>query len=126
MCDKKLKPLSRTAFPCSSFGTQMSWVEFELPALSVPREFALLVCFDPSQTRGIYLGRWAEPKAASRVGLPGRVQGKTAKGQGWMMRASCPSSLGRAELPERSRGSCRALIRARAPHLAQRDNSDTS
>ena len=70
VCDKKLKPLYRTAFPYSSFGTDLEWVELELPPLSVPKDFAILVYFDPTQTKGIYVGRWAEEKTASSPACP--------------------------------------------------------
>ena len=104
VCDKKLKPLSRTAFPYSSFSGDMDWVEFELPPLKVPKDFALLVYFEPTQSKGIYLGQWEEAKAASLSGLPGKVHGKPEKGKGWMIRARCAASLGKLELPEASAG----------------------
>jgi len=100
VCDKKLKPLWRTAFPYSSFELgDMHWVHFDLPALEVPKDFALLVYFDPTQTKGVYVGLWAEEKAASLNGLPGKVAGKPEKGKGWMIQAHCAPSAGLIELP---------------------------
>ena len=99
ICDKKLKPIYRTAFPYSSFDYAMEWVDFELPPLEVPKDFAILVYFAPTQTKGIYVGLWTEKKSASLKGLPKNVAGKPEKGQGWMMKAHCAPSLGKLELP---------------------------
>lgn len=100
VCDKKLKALWRTAFPYSAFEIgEMHWAHFDLPPLEVSKEFAILVYFEPTQTRGVYVGLWAEEKAASVNGLPGAVAGRSEKGKGWMIQAHCAPSAGKYELP---------------------------
>jgi len=100
VCDRKLKVVSRSAHPYAAFPTDVSkWVDFAIEPILVPRNFALLVYFEPTAKRGVYMGKWKEKKAASLAGLPGKVQGKAPKGEGWMIRATVAASAGKRELP---------------------------
>jgi hypothetical protein len=100
VCDKKLRPLARSAHEYALFPTdELTWIELEIPPIEVPREFALLVHFDPSRTQGVYLGEWKEEKAASLHGLPEKVGERTEKGEGWMIRATLAASKGKQPLP---------------------------
>lgn len=103
VCDKKLKLVARTAFPYAVFPSDESaWVDLDLPPVAVPRDFAVLVYFEPTASRGVYMGKWKESKAASLAGLPGKVHGKTDKGEGWMIRATVAASAGKQALPARA------------------------
>ncbi len=106
LCDRKLNAIARTAFPYSVFPTGApAWVDLELPAAEVPREFGVLVHFDPTQAKGVYLGQWSEEQASSLAALPGRSGEKLERGAGWMVRTTVCASAGKtplAAVPEES------------------------
>ena len=109
VCDKKMKPLARSAHPYSLFAAgEPGWVDIEMPPCKVPRDFAVLVVFAPTQSRGVYVHQWEEKKRASLNALPGKVQGK-ADGGGWMIRAHVADSLKKQPLPKFVRASPRDL-----------------
>jgi len=99
VCDKRLKPLTRFAFPYSLFGVgEPSWVDIDVPATKVGRDFYLVVCFDPTATRGVYVGQWKEKRSASLTGFPGKRGKKLARGLGWMIKARFSKSKGKHPL----------------------------
>lgn len=99
VCDKKLDPIARMAYPYALFDVgDPDWVTIDLPDLEVPASFAVLVYFAPTQTQGVYVGRWKEKRTASLHALPGKVDRKVDGGEGWMMRVEVAKSQ-RGELP---------------------------
>ena len=103
VCDKRLKVLSRSMHPYSLFSNEaFGWAELDLPPTAVPSDFAILVYFDPAATRGVYLGKWAEDKAASLLALPHKGAAKLDKGEGWMLRTRVCASRGKEAVPELS------------------------
>ncbi|MEE8467339.1 MAG: hypothetical protein V3T22_02730 [Planctomycetota bacterium] len=100
ICDRKLKVLARFARPYSMFPTEeLTWVDIDLPSVAVPKDFAILVYFDPTETGGVYLGHWGVKKSSSLSGLPGRAGKKLDKHEGWMIRARLAGTAGKGSLP---------------------------
>lgn len=101
VCDKKLNVLAHSAHPYATFPTgDLRWVDVDVPPVVVPREFYVLVHFDPTQTKGVYVGRWKEKGGYSLSANPGGRGTKLDGGLGWMMRATMAGSLGEQPLPE--------------------------
>lgn len=89
LCDKDFKVIADLPFPYSSFTRgQPKWVTLRVPRpINVPREFILCVGFNPTRTKGVFVGHDKEASGNSLTGLPGR--GSRAFGRGdWMIRAS--------------------------------------
>ena len=88
VCDAKGTVLHELSFPYSSFQRgEEKWVVLTAKEpVAVPERFMLIVGFDPTQTKGIYVSHDAERDNDSRVGLPGKIGNKFNKGD-WMIRA---------------------------------------
>jgi len=88
LCDAKGKVLREFTFPYDSFQRgDEKWVTLKLSeATSVPQKFMLIVGFNPTQTKGVYVSYDAKRDGDSRLGLPGDVGNKFSKGD-WMIRA---------------------------------------
>ncbi|MFV1960136.1 MAG: hypothetical protein ACC662_12075, partial [Planctomycetota bacterium] len=99
VCDRKLKILARSSHPYDLFSTgDLEWVDVPIPATRVPREFQVVVCFDPTATKGVYVGKWKEKGGHSLLAYPGRSTEKLAPGEGWMIRATMAKSAGKSRL----------------------------
>ncbi|MEW6747993.1 MAG: hypothetical protein AB1486_35205, partial [Planctomycetota bacterium] len=99
VCDKKLDVLARSAHPYSLFAPgEPAWVDIDLPAFKVPKDFYLLVLFDPSATRGVYVGKWKEKGGRSLQAYPGKPPKTVEKGTGWMIKATLAASAGKKSL----------------------------
>ncbi|MHC4861847.1 MAG: hypothetical protein ACYTDY_17345 [Planctomycetota bacterium] len=99
VCDRKLEVLSRSAHSYGLFAPgELTWVDVPMPPVKVPRDFYVVVCFDPTQRQGVYVGKWSEKGGHSLLGYPGKGGKKLAKGEGWMIRATLAASAGKSEL----------------------------
>jgi len=127
VCDSRLNVLYRTAFPYAAFPSDApDWVDLDLGVVPVPRRFAVLVCFDPTASKGVYVSQWAEKGTTSMQALPGEVQGKCAKGEGWMIRARVAASAGKSELPIREEREGGVDAARMAEVLAELDRLETA
>lgn len=110
VCDRKLGVVSRSAHPYTLFARgDMTWVDIPVPPVKVPKDFYVVVCFDPTGTKGVYVGKWKEKGAHSLLAFPGRSGEKLPKGEGWMIRATMAGSAGKSVVsaatePEKDEG----------------------
>jgi hypothetical protein len=95
LCDARMRPLQRTALPFALVPEgDPDWIEFELPGWEVPSSFGLLIYFEPTATRGVYLSMREDRSGRSLHALPDDVQGKVKDRLGWMIRAALAPSAG--------------------------------
>lgn len=87
-CDTRFNVIADFTQPYSKFniGTP-GWVDFPVQPTKVPSNFFICVGFNPTATKGIYVGFDASPKRHSFTGLPGKKILPFKEGD-WMIRAS--------------------------------------
>ncbi len=89
VCDQHLAVLHEIEAPYSLFAAgRFGWVDVPLDvALEVPDRFAVVVAFDPTASRGVFVG-WAHTEGShSFQGLPGGERRPVATDREWMIRA---------------------------------------
>ncbi len=88
ICDGNFKVLVKHEFPYSTFKRgEAKWVRLPISPILVPREFAVVVGFNPGRTKGVYVHYDADRSGRSYTGLPDR--GLNGSGWGdWMIRAT--------------------------------------
>ena len=88
LCDEALAPLLSFEVPYSRFAPgRFGWVDIPFPRTTVvPRIFRLVVAFDPSATRGVYVGWAATNETHSSYGLPGGAERPFRAEAEWMIR----------------------------------------
>jgi hypothetical protein len=86
LCEESGKVLKTFTFPYSSFerGTAQ-WITLETKPTPVPKKFILIVGFNPTQTKGVYVYYDAKKDGDSRQGLPQKLK-PFDKGD-WLIRA---------------------------------------
>jgi len=86
LCDKDFKVIAGFSQPYSRFRRgRPRWVKMPAEPTSVPSEFIICVAFDPTQTKGVYLGHDGSVGDHSYIGLPGK-EGRAFKKGNWMIR----------------------------------------
>lgn len=89
VCDSRMRPLSRSAHPYALFTRgEERWVTVDVPPVRLKGKFFVLVSFNPTQTRGIFVSVDNVKKPHSMSAMPNRPMGALA-GQEWMIRATC-------------------------------------
>jgi hypothetical protein len=88
LCDAKGQVLREFSFPYESFQRgDEKWVTLKIvEPTAVSQKFMLIVGFNPTQTKGVYVSHDAKRDGDSRLGLPGDIGNKFSKGD-WMIRA---------------------------------------
>jgi hypothetical protein len=95
LCDEKFQKIAEFPFPYSTFKRgDPKWVTMDVIRTKVPSKFLVCVGFNPTATKGVYVGHDAEGSGSSLVGLPGDEARSFPKGDG-MIRA-------RAEPPRKA------------------------
>jgi C-terminal processing protease CtpA/Prc len=89
ICDERLEPLASYECPYELFAAgTFAWVEVPLePPRPAPRRFKVVVAFDPTQDRGVFVGYAATEESHSGRGLPGGSERALPDDQEWMIRA---------------------------------------
>ncbi len=87
LCDKDFKAIAEFAFPYSTFRStkQAKWANLKIKPTNVPSEFIICVGFNPTNTRGVFLGYDAEGSGNSFTGLPGKPGRSFSKGD-WLIK----------------------------------------
>lgn len=88
LCDEDLVPLLVFDAPYAKFAAgRFGWVDLAFPRVTVvPRTFKIAVSFDPSATRGVFVG-WAKTEEShSSYGLPGGSERPYKPEAEWMIR----------------------------------------
>jgi hypothetical protein len=95
LCDPSMKQvLAQFEKPYSTFERgEMRWVKMDLPPTPAPPDFCLCFAFNPTQTKGVYVG-YDETvnQAHSAVGLPGGRISPLRKTSDWMIRVHLSTS----------------------------------
>jgi hypothetical protein len=87
LCDDKFQKVAEFPFPYSTFERgEPKWATLDVKPTKVPAKFIVCVGFDPTATKGVYVGHDAEGSGSSLVGLPGGESQPFTKGD-WMIRA---------------------------------------
>jgi hypothetical protein len=86
LCDDKLRTIAAFPFPYASFRRgQPEWVTLDVPPTQVPARFAVVVEFNPTARKGVFVDHDAAGGGRSLVGLPGEKGQPFPKGD-WMIR----------------------------------------
>lgn len=86
--DEHFRTLAESCLPYMTFdqrGQQLYWREFKLKVIKVPKDFIVLLSFNPAQTDGIYVGFDATARGHSFTSLPGEPAQAFTDGD-WMVR----------------------------------------
>lgn len=88
LCDEDFKPLADFQYPYSDFraGTPR-WVTLRTKPTRVPATFIACVGFNPTATKGVFVGHDADGGGTSLTGLPGGNARPLAGGD-WMIRVT--------------------------------------
>lgn len=89
VCDEDLAPVTSFEAPYELFPAgRFDWVEVALPrVIRAPPRFKVVASFDPTATRGVFVG-WAKSTAPhSTLGLPRGEERPAGSGREWMIRA---------------------------------------
>ena len=89
VCDSRGKALTITDAPYDLFKMgRFEWVEVTLEEpIKAPRDFKVVVAFEPTATRGVYVGWSTGKESHSALGLPGGPERAIEKDRDWMIRA---------------------------------------
>jgi len=86
LCDKDFKIIADFAYAYSRFKRgQPRWVNLSVDPTNVPSEFIICVAFNPTQTKGVYVGYDGSASGNSYIGLAGKPGKGFDKGN-WMIR----------------------------------------
>jgi hypothetical protein len=87
LCDEYFHAFAEFSFPYSKFshGTP-EWVKLNVEPTSVPRDFVVVLGFQPSARMGVFVHHDAQADGASLTGLPGGKPRAFRAGD-WMIRA---------------------------------------
>lgn len=92
LCDKDFKLIADFPFPYSTFKRgPPEWVSLKVQPTNVPPEFIVCVGFNPTATKGVYVGYDGKGSNNSLIGLPGEVPRPFQEGD-WMIRATLVES----------------------------------
>jgi len=93
LCDEEFKQIAEFDFPYSEFERgQPQWVTLKTKPTKVPAKFIFCVGFNPTGTKGVYMGYDQNGSGSSLSGLPGRKARAFPKGD-WLIRfVSCDKS----------------------------------
>jgi hypothetical protein len=90
VCDSRMRVLSRSAHPYALFKRgQAQWVEVKVPPVRPRGKFFVLVFFNPTQAKGVYLSIDNVKRSHSLQAMPNRPLGALGPTQEWMIRAAC-------------------------------------
>lgn len=88
LCDEDFKQIAEFDFPYSKFVRgRPKWVTLKTKPTKVPDKFTICVGFNPTGTKGVYVGYDQEASGNSLIGLPGRNARAFSKGD-WLIRAT--------------------------------------
>ncbi len=92
LCDTDARVIADFPFPYSRFqrGPER-WVTLETKPIAVPARFLIVVGFNPTFTKGVYVSRDAQNSGASFTGLPGQTPRAFPEGD-WLIRVSLDQS----------------------------------
>ena len=93
LCDTNARVIADFPFPYSRFqkGPEQ-WVTFETKPTAVPARFLIVVGFNPTVTKGVYVSRDAQNSGESFTGLPGQTP-RAFRGGDWLIRVSLDQRL---------------------------------
>ena len=87
LCDSEFRSIAEFAFPYDRFKWgKAQWVDLAVKPTLVPREFFVCAGFNPTATKGVFVGYDGHGGKASYLGLPGKEPRAFDKGN-WMIRA---------------------------------------
>ncbi|MHC4177093.1 MAG: hypothetical protein ACYSWU_06285, partial [Planctomycetota bacterium] len=88
ICDENFKTIADFPFPYAKFKRgPPGWVTLRMKPTRVPAKFIVCVGFNPTGTKGVFVGRDDGGSGNSLSGLPGRPGRPLAEGD-WMIRAT--------------------------------------
>lgn len=94
LCDAGFRTIADFPFPYSTFEYGVSkWVTMNVRPTKVPRQFVIVVGFNPTATKGVFVSHDAEASGNSFYGLGGRRHGFFSEGD-WLIRATVQSESG--------------------------------
>ncbi len=89
LCDERFRVLREARAPYSRFPRtrEWKWERIEVEPTEVPAFFYIVACFDPTTTRGVFVGVDTHiERSHSRTAYPNSVVGDVGGTQDWMMR----------------------------------------
>jgi RNA polymerase sigma factor (sigma-70 family) len=94
LCDTNARVIADFPFPYARFqsGPEAQWVTFETKPTEVPARFLIVVGFNPTFTKGVYVSRDAQNSGGSFTGLPGQTPRAFRDGD-WLIRVSLDQRL---------------------------------
>ncbi len=89
IADADMNVLSEVGAPYARFARgRWAWVFVDVPPTPIPEQFHVCVTFDPSRTKGVYVGSDdSVTESHSKRALPGSHVGDVDGGFDWMIRA---------------------------------------
>lgn len=86
LCDKDFNVIADFAHPYARFRRGRAyWVKLSVEPTNVPAEFVICAAFNPTRTKGVYMGHDSSPSGNSYLGLAGKAGKPFSKGD-WMIR----------------------------------------
>ena len=87
LCDKDFKVIADFPFPYARFERgNPKWVTFIVKPTNVPSDFFICVGFNPTGTKGVFVGFDQQGSGNSFTGLPGEKNNSFSEGD-WLIRA---------------------------------------
>ncbi len=87
LCDSEFRSIADFAFPYGKFARgKAQWVDLAVKPTLVPNDFFICVAFNPTGTKGVFVGHDGQRGGASFSGLPGKGPRPFRDGN-WMIRA---------------------------------------
>ncbi len=88
LCDDQFKQIAEFKYPYSKFKRAApKWVTLKTKPTKVPKKFIVCVGFNPTATKGVYVGFDEQASGKSISGLPGRPPRDFERGD-WMIRVN--------------------------------------
>jgi len=86
LCDKDLRPIAIWKKPYADAKRgDMAWIKAAIPPTRVPAKFYLCLVFNPTATKGVFVGSDSSTKGHSQTATPGKP-GKALADGDWMIR----------------------------------------
>lgn len=87
LCDERGAVIRQFEFPYSRFRRgEPTWIRLQVEPTEIPESFVIVVGFDPTATKGVFVSRDRESSGRSRLMLPGKPSRAVNNGD-WLIRA---------------------------------------